>query len=74
MIQSQLVRRGAQSRHVAEVLNTIVGESDFLMEPLNATSSFSPRLSQDPGGSERARTFSTPAVEDGFSPHYPLCV
>ena len=26
MIQSQLVRRGAQSRHVAEVLNTVVGE------------------------------------------------
>ena len=29
MIQSQLVRRGAQSRHVAEVLNTVVGECTY---------------------------------------------
>jgi hypothetical protein len=26
IIQAQLVRRGAQTRHVAEVLNTVVGE------------------------------------------------
>ena len=35
IIQAQLVRRGAQSRHVAEVLNTVVGESSFGLQSVS---------------------------------------
>ena len=35
IIQAQLVRRGAQSRHVAEVLNTVVGESSLGLQPVS---------------------------------------